>query len=97
MRNACALIVVLLMFAAAGFAAAAAGLPVRGPYPATTSTSARVSHAAVVVKKTWMLPGATYKWVQPVWIATGGILLPRLSSNVTSDPWAQPPASIPVS
>jgi hypothetical protein len=95
MRKARAVSLVLVVLAtAAVLAAAALGLPVQRPDLTTTSGAAGVNQTAVVVKAPWML--SSYRWVEPVWVATDGTVLPTLPTMLAGQRWAQPPAWIQI-
>ncbi len=44
----------------------------------------------VVVPAAWALPGATYPWVQPIWVNVGGVRRPVVPANLVGAPSAQP-------
>jgi hypothetical protein len=74
LSHAVEMLVAVLAAAAVFVPATAAMLLPRGAITAPVVLSVPAGH--VVVPTVWMLPAATYPWVQPNWVKIGGVLRP---------------------
>jgi hypothetical protein len=89
-RAVLALVSMLLALAVAASTAGAVPIPPRY-HPAKPAPVP----AGVVVVKTAATLGASYRWVQPLWVMRNGVTLPRIPVTAGSVS-AQPPSWVPI-
>ena len=53
------------------------------------------THGGVVVKTASMLGASSYPWVEPIWVTSGRVRLPKLPVGLSVH-GTQPPAWIPI-